>query len=58
MKTLKKSKTRRTDLQKMPDYTLKASVRTELEEEGKTLKGAKRFTDPEKAKAFLRTCVK
>lgn len=42
----------------MPDYTLKASVRTELEEEGKTLKGAKRFTDPEKAKAFLRTCVK
>jgi hypothetical protein len=46
------------DLQKTRDYALKPSVRMELEEEGKTLKGAKRFADPEKAKGFLRTCVK
>jgi len=59
VKSFKKSKSQSLSGRvKSKDYTLKADVKVELDHELKTTKGSKRFSDPEKAKAFLRTCVK
>lgn len=56
---MKKSKSKPISTRvKLKDYTLKPDVKAELDLESKTTKGTKRFSDPEKAKAFLRTCVK
>jgi len=59
VKSLKKPKLKSLSTKvKLKDYALKPDVKVELDHESKTTKGAKRFSDPEKAKAFLRTCVK
>lgn len=59
VKSMKKSKSKPISTRvKLKDYTLKPDVKVELDLESKTTKGTKRFSDPEKAKAFLRTCVK
>jgi hypothetical protein len=58
LKTAKKVKLKKSVSEKESDYTLKESVRLELNEEAKSMKDARRFNDPEKAKAFLRSCAK